>query len=99
MKPLAHLQIDVARRYLDGEMSRDEALRWLVEYRLVLPVDAERSLRFIEHYRSYVINYSYGKDLVGNYVDAMAGGGETKRWAVFSELLSLPTVPSDLAVP
>jgi hypothetical protein len=99
MQPLAHLQIDVARRYLDGKMSRDEALRWLVEYRLVLPVDAERSLRFIEHYRSYVINYSYGKDLVGNYVDAMAGGGETKRWAVFSELLSLPTVPSDLVVP
>jgi hypothetical protein len=99
MKPLAHLQIDVARRYLDGKMSREEALRWLVEYRLILPVDAERSLRFIEHYRSYVINYSYGKDLVGAYVDAMAGSDEGRRWAVFTELLSTPTSPSDLAVP
>ena len=99
MKPLRHLRIDVARRYLDGRMSREEALRWIAEYRLVSPQEAERYVRFIEKYRSYVINYSYGKDLVGAYVDGVGGTDETKRWAVFGELLSNPTVPADLAVP
>ena len=97
MKPLRHLRIDVARRYLDGQMSREEALRWITEYRLVSPQEAERYVRFIEKYRSYVINYSYGKDLVGAYVDAVGGTDEAKRWAVFGELLSNPTVPADLA--
>jgi hypothetical protein len=98
-KPLRHLSIDVARRYLDGRMSREEALRWLVEYRLVSPQEAERHVRFIEKYRSYVINYSYGTDLVGEYVDAVGGTDEAKRWAVFTQLLSSPTVPADLALP
>jgi hypothetical protein len=98
MKPLRHLRIDVARRYLDGQMSRDEALRWIAEYRLVSPQEAERFVRFIEKYRAYVINYSYGKDLVGAHVDALGGTDEAKRWAVFGELLSNPTVPADLAV-
>jgi hypothetical protein len=99
MKPLRHLRIDVARRYLDGSMSREEALRWLTEYRLVSPQEAERHVRFIEKYRSYVINYSYGKDLVGAYVDSVGGTDEARRWAVFGELLSSPTVPTDLTVP
>lgn len=98
-KPLRHLSIDVARRYLDGRMSREDALRWLVEYRLVSPQEAERLVRFIEKYRSYVINYSYGQDLVRAYVDAVGGTDEAKRWAVFAELLSSPTVPADLALP
>jgi hypothetical protein len=99
MKPLRHLRIDVARRYLDGQMSREEALRWITEYRLVSPQEAERYVRFIEKYRSYVINYSYGKDLVGAYVDSRGGSDEATRWAVFGALLSGPTVPAELAVP
>lgn len=97
-KPLQHLQIHVARRYLDGRISRDEALRWIEEYRLVTPEEAERSLRFIEQYRSYVINYSYGNELVEAYVDATAGSETNRRWAVFEELISNPTVPADLAI-
>lgn len=56
-------------------------------------------MRFTEKYRSYVINYSYGRDLVGAYVDAVGGTDEAKRWAVFAQLLSSPTVPADLALP
>jgi hypothetical protein len=46
-----------------------------------------------------VINYSYGRDLVGAYVDAVGGTDEAKRWADFAELPLSPTVPADLALP
>jgi len=52
IKPLRNLSFDVARRYLDGGMSHEEAVRWLVEYRLVSPQEAERQVRFIEKYWS-----------------------------------------------
>jgi hypothetical protein len=38
-----------------GRLSRQEALRWLAEYGRVSSEEAERVLRFIERYRSYVI--------------------------------------------
>jgi hypothetical protein len=95
-RPLRGLRIDVAREYLDGRMVREEALRWLMEYgRLALP-DAERALRFIEGYRSYVINYSYGEDLVSAHVDAVAGQDPDERWAAYAKLLTKPTTPADL---
>jgi hypothetical protein len=97
-RPLRSLRIDVAREYLDGRLSRDEALRWLAEYGRLSREEAERGLRFIERYRSYVINYSYGEDLVRAHVDAVGGQDPGKRWAVFRELLSNPTVPADLVV-
>jgi hypothetical protein len=95
-RPLRSLRIDVAREYLDGRLSRQEALRWLAEYGRVSSDEAERVLRFIERYRSYVINYSYGEDLVRAYVDAAGGQDPGRRWAVFLGLLSNPTVPADL---
>ena len=97
-RPLRSLRIDVAREYLDGRLSRQEALRWLAEYGRTNSEEAERALRFIERYRSYVINYSYGEDLVRAYVDAVGGQEPGKRWAVFLGLLSNPTVPADLVV-
>jgi hypothetical protein len=97
-RPLRSLRIDVAREYLDGRMPREEALRWLAEYGRMSSQESERALRFIERYRSYVINYSYGEDLVRAHVDAVGGQDSGKRWAVFLGLLSNPTVPADLAV-
>jgi hypothetical protein len=95
-KPLRSLNIDIAREYLDGRMPREEALRWFETYGRVTPKEAERQLRFIERYRSYVINYSYGEELVGAYIDAVAGQDAEKRWAAFVELLSNPTTPGEL---
>ena len=52
-------------------------------------------------YRSYVINYNYGKDLVRRYVEAE--GGTTSqpdvRWKVFGDLISSPRLPSGRRVP
>jgi hypothetical protein len=87
---------EAARRYLDGNFTADEAAEWLTTYALMEPARARQRVKFIEQYRSYVINYNLGKDLVRSYVERRAEGDAEKRWAVFAELLSSPRLPSGL---
>ncbi len=57
-------------------MARSRASRpiSLVQKYKLAPRDvAEQSLEFDREYRSYVINYSVGEDLVRSYVDRMGG--------------------------
>ena len=61
------------------------------------PERARQRVRFFDQYRSYVINYNLGKDLVKRHVEAIAGHDSDKRWRVFMELLSSPTLPSNLS--
>lgn len=100
IRKLAYVQVEAARRYLDGLITREEALELLRNFRLLSSEEAEHSLRFIEYYRSYVINYKLGEDLVRSFVERQGGTGENskKRWEVFVSLLANPTVPSDLQV-
>lgn len=87
---------EAARRYLDGEITADQAVEWLTTYSLMAPARAAQRLKFIEKYRSYVINYNLGMDLVRQYVEARAQGDAETRWDVFAELLSSPRLPSGL---
>lgn len=98
LEELSYAENEAARGYLDGTMSREAAIQWLMEYSLKSRERAEKEMRFIERYRSYVINYNVGKDLVRRYVESHGGtaAGPEKRWDVFSRLLSVPLVPSGL---
>jgi hypothetical protein len=87
---------EAARRYLNGKISAQEAANFLERYALMPRARAEQRVRFFDQYRSYVINYNLGKDLVRDYVERAAGGDPTKRWAVFEQLLSSPRLPSGL---
>lgn len=87
---------EAARRYLDGAFSADDAAEWLTTYALMAPARARQRVKFIEQYRSYVINYNLGKDLVRDYVERRAGGDAQTRWKIFAELLSSPRLPSGL---
>ena len=87
---------EAARRYLDGELTADDAAEWLTAYALMAPARARQRVKFFDQYRSYVINYNLGKDLVREYVESRAGGDAEKRWDVFAELLSSPRLPSGL---
>ena len=62
------------------------------------PARAEQRTRFFDDYRSYVINYNLGKDLVRHFIERQAGAGasEARRWAEFEKLLSSPRLPSGL---
>jgi hypothetical protein len=62
---------------------------------LVSPERAKQLTDFTKQYRSYVINYGLGQDMVGAYVEA-AGSDPRARWARMEKILSEPTLPSDL---
>ena len=89
---------EAARNYLDGKWSKENAVEWLVTYALFSPERAMQRVGFIERYRSYVINYNLGQDMVRAYIENRGGDpGNTKlRWKLFEELLSQPHTPSDL---
>jgi hypothetical protein len=87
---------EAARRYLNGEMTSEQAVEWLSKYALYSPERARQRLRFVDQYRSYVINYNLGKDLVREYIEREAGNDRNRRWEVFEELLSTPRLPSGL---
>jgi hypothetical protein len=53
-------------------------------------------VRFIDKYRSYVINYNLGEELVREYIETKAGAEPAARWRVFGELISSPRLPSGL---
>ena len=67
-------------------------------YALMPPERAMQRTRFFDQYRSYVINYNLGQDLVKSYIDSRAGmpPDEEKRWREFTALLSSPRIPSGL---
>jgi len=87
-----------ARCYLDGKISKDEAIAWLSKYCLQIPEEAKHNISFIENYRSYTINYGLGRDIVKNYIETHGGTDENpeKRWELFYTLLSTPQTPSGL---
>jgi hypothetical protein len=87
-----------ARRYLDGEIDRAAASAWLQRFGMMTPDRADQRVRFIDQYRSYVINYNLGQDLVRAYVDRRGGTVDQPgaRWKVFGELLRTPRVASGL---
>ena len=87
---------EAARRYLNGAIDADQAVEWLTKFGLYAPERARQRVRFIDQYRSYVINYNLGKDLVREYVQRQAGHDLQKRWDVFEDLLSTPRLPSGL---
>jgi hypothetical protein len=98
VRELSYAGNEAARRYLNGEIDARAAADWLQRYALMSPAVAEQRVKFFDKYRSYVINYNYGQDLVRAYVERTAGPNATAdaRWNVFSELLASPRLPSGL---
>ena len=93
---LSYAANEAARRYIDGKIDAAQAVAWLEKYALMAHDRAAQRVRFFDQYRSYVINYNLGMDLVRSYVETRAAGDAEKRWDVFAELLSSPRLPSGL---
>jgi hypothetical protein len=89
---------EAARNFINGKMNRDETVKWLQKYSIMSRERAEQRMRFIETYRSYVINYNVGQDLIKYYVNRNGGTDNNPdlRWKIIERLLSTPQVPSNL---
>jgi len=96
---LAYSGNEAARQYLDGTFTADQAIAWLERYTLMSRERAAQRVRFFDSYRSYVINYNLGEDLVERYVTRQGGiaTAPDRRWDVFVDLLRTPRLPSELA--
>lgn len=92
---LSGARLTIAKMYLDREVTRLQALELTQKYLLLSPARAEQSVKFTDHYRSYVINYGWGKDLVRNYIER-GNPDPAERWRRMEKILSEPTQPSDL---
>jgi len=87
--------IEAARKYLDGDWSKDETIDWLTNYALVGPEEIDAWFGFTERYRAYRINYVLGEDLVRSFVKKEnPDGGAEGDWLAFAKLLSLPPAPA-----
>jgi hypothetical protein len=87
---LNYARNEAARGLVNNTMTEAQALDFLIKYCLYNRETAEKSISFIRKYRSYVINYNYGQDLVRNYIESQGGSAEDpeRRWKLFGELLS-----------
>ena len=92
---LSYAGNEAARRYINGEIDAKGAADWLEKYGMYSRPRAEQRVRFIDQYRSYVINYNLGKDLVAAYIESQG----PDRWSAFARLISSPRLPSSLVTP
>jgi hypothetical protein len=97
-KKLNYARNEAARMIINNAGAEEDALRWLQEYALFGPESAKKSISFIKKYRSYVINYNYGQDMVKNYIESKGGTATntSKRWELFGWLLSNQVATQDL---
>ena len=95
---LSYAGNEAARRYLDQEITAQEAAQWLQSLAMTTPERAEQRVRFFDQYRSYVINYNLGQDMVRDFVEARSDRDPIGRWREFKQLLASPRLPSGLVV-
>jgi hypothetical protein len=95
---LAYAGNEAARQYLNGKITAAAAADYIERYAMYAPERAKQRVRFIDQYRSYVINYNLGKDMVRRYIESRGGtaANPAKRWQEFEALLSSPRLPSAL---
>lgn len=93
---LSYAGNEAARRYLNGEIDRATAAQWLTRFAMMSPARAVQRTKFFDDYRSYVINYNLGKDLVKQFIESRADTQPETRWEEFIKLLGSPRLPSGL---
>jgi hypothetical protein len=95
---LSYAGNEAARQYLDGKIDAKAAADWLERYAMMPRARAEQRVKFFDQYRSYVINYNLGKDLVRTFIERRIrnDAAPARRWREFAALLSSPRLPSGL---
>src|SRR6516162_8354933 len=96
MKQFDYATNEAARRLINGEIDENAAVQWLQKYAVMDPARVQQRVKFIQRYRSYVINYNLGEDMVRRYIEKRSGTDPEKRWREFGKLLSSPRLPSGL---
>ncbi len=89
---LGGAQVAIVQLYLDGDISREEAIEKLERYVFMGRAAAEKSLGFYDEYRSYIVNYTIGAAAVAAYVESNSST-ESERWAAYQRLIMEQVFP------
>lgn len=89
---LKRAEYTIASDFLAGRIDRETALDQLQKYGLSDRARAAQRLRFIETYRSYIINYGLGRDMVRAWVERQG----PNPWDGMETLLASQMLPTDL---
>ncbi len=92
VRQLGRAEYTIADDYLAGRVNREETVARLSKYMLTTPERAAQRVRFIDTYRSYIINYGLGRDTVQAWVEAQG----PDHWRGMETLLSSQILPVDL---
>ncbi len=92
MRELARAEYTIADDWLAGRADRETTIQRLMTYGLHSRASAERRIRFIDTYRSYIINYGLGRDMVQAWVEAQG----PDHWTTMEALLGSQILPVDL---
>ncbi|QIL03252.1 hypothetical protein G7078_01995 [Sphingomonas sinipercae] len=85
--------ITIQRDYLEQRIGEEQAVKLLQHYGLQSEERARKAISFAKQYRSYVINYGLGQDMIRQDVESYPPAA---RWKRFEQIISEPTLPSDL---
>jgi hypothetical protein len=91
-RQLAGVEYTIADDYLAGRIDRAEAKALLQTWTVVSEERAEQRVDFIDTYRSYVINYALGQQLVQAWIERQG----KDAWSATNRLLSSQLLPVDL---
>lgn len=98
MKALQGARLTIAQQYLDGQIDRAAAVALTQKYLLVSAARAEQMTAFTDRYRSYVINYGLGEEIVRDFIERGAPDRD-EIWRRMALILGEPTLPADLLGP
>jgi len=79
---LRWVQVDIARRYLDGDLEFVRAATALEDEALMPEESTEATLKFFNEFRTYAVTYTVGRDLVDNDVRSRSGAA---RWQAYQD--------------
>lgn len=81
-----------ARNYLSGNWDENKTIKWIQKYNLRTEESAKKSIEFIKRYRTYIVTYHIGYEIIKSYIEARSS--EVERWKLFNEIISKPIIPS-----
>jgi hypothetical protein len=95
LQQLSYVDNMVARRYLDKQINKEQAIDLLMKYALTDRAKSSQRIKFIEYNRSYVINYNLGQDITKAYIERLVKNHDPiSRWQEFAKLLANPRCAS-----
>jgi pimeloyl-ACP methyl ester carboxylesterase len=99
LKPATrYWSVEVPRAYLDGEISREEAIDLIAKYSLRPRAEWAEMFGFVDAFRTYVVTYTLGEDFVRGRV-ASAGEDAEARWEAFRNLNVALVTPVLMGLP